>query len=79
VLGSDANPAMPAACCCRYWWFTPSGSDERQNIAFAVDGILEGPLLGKAVTIINKAGPEAGQFLCCVLFTTGPTGSYVWP
>lgn len=44
----------------RYWWFTDSGSVEREKIAFAVDGILEGPLLGKAVTIIQNAGPEAG-------------------
>lgn len=43
----------------RYWWFTDSGSEEREKVAFAVDGILEGPLLGKAVTIIQNAGPEA--------------------
>jgi hypothetical protein len=40
--------------CRRYWWFSPSGSPERRKIAFQVDGILQGPLLGKGVAIISN-------------------------
>jgi hypothetical protein len=53
--------ALP--CVCRYWWFSPTGSPQRQKVNFAVDGILVGPLLGKAVTIIgNQAAPGGVQY-----------------
>jgi len=38
----------------RYWWPTNDNSAERQRIVFAVK---RGPLAGKAVAIINNAGP----------------------
>lgn len=56
------------ACLRRFWWFTPTGSPQRQRISFDIDGILVGPLLGKAVTIV-KTKPAAGVhvFCACVL------------
>jgi hypothetical protein len=47
-------PALPTCDCCRFWWTTRANSANRRKIAFASEDILEGPLLGKAVTIINK-------------------------
>jgi hypothetical protein len=37
----------------RYWWTTPYGSKERSKVVFEV---LQGPLIGKAVAIVNPAG-----------------------
>jgi hypothetical protein len=48
---------------CRYWWFTQAGSVQRQRVSFSVEGILVGPLLGKAIAIINNV-PQAGE---CIL------------
>jgi hypothetical protein len=45
----------------RFWWFTPDNSKARRKIAFAVEGVLEGPLLGKAVTIIDKQKRANGE------------------
>jgi hypothetical protein len=55
ALGSTAS-----VCTCSYWWFTATGSTQRQRVNFAIDGILVGPLLGKAVTVI-KNQPAAGM------------------
>lgn len=41
---------------CSFWWWTSDNSKQRRKIAFAVEGLLQGPLLGKAVTIIAKDG-----------------------
>jgi hypothetical protein len=54
-----------ALCVCRYWWFSATGSSQRQKVNFAVDGILVGPLLGKAVTVIgNQAAPGGVHYAC---------------
>lgn len=57
-------PLLPPTCACchfpsllllRFWWTTPINSRNRRKIAFATDDILEGPLLAKAVAIIQKS------------------------
>jgi hypothetical protein len=49
----------------KYWWPTATGSLQRQRVSFSVEGILVGPLLGKAVAIIYNQ-VAAGE-CCCVL------------
>jgi len=52
VLSAAASSPPPPPC--SYWWFTPSGSLQRFKVAFAVDGPLQDPMLGKAVTTITN-------------------------
>jgi len=63
----------------KFWWTTPSGSSQRRKVSFVTEGIVQGPLTGKAWAIIKNEEREGGCKHEAPLVRPSFAGSQIFP